>query len=342
MSSRHCAWAIHECPGTPLLRNEPDWWAWARSPAASRSSPSWSGAGHRPVRRRRPHGRRHGAGRGGGHRVADHGLLRVALEAGRARSRRHVPLPDAVAAYYRSQFLNTTLPGGVARRRPPRRSARSGRRRRRPRSAGRRLGAHRRAGRAGRAASSCCWCCPRRCGRRCRWWLVVARRGAVGVLLARPGAAAARALAVGAGAARGGATSATGCSRRGAGRQSRWRRWSSSPATRRHSWSPRGPPASRARSMSCCRWPCWCCWRWCCRNVGGWGPREGGAAWAFGAAGLGAALGVATAVVYGVMVLVASLPGALVLVAGWSRRRWLRRSPSRVPVAGSRREPPMR
>ena len=50
-------------------------------------------------------------------------------------------------------------------------------------------------------------------------------------------------------------------------------------------------------------------------NVGGWGPREGVTAWAFAAAGLGASLGVATAVVYGVMVLVASLPGAAVLVA---------------------------
>jgi uncharacterized membrane protein YbhN (UPF0104 family) len=50
-------------------------------------------------------------------------------------------------------------------------------------------------------------------------------------------------------------------------------------------------------------------------NVGGWGPREGVTAWAFAAAGLGASVGVATAVVYGVMVLVASLPGAAVLVA---------------------------
>jgi hypothetical protein len=49
-------------------------------------------------------------------------------------------------------------------------------------------------------------------------------------------------------------------------------------------------------------------------NVGGWGPREGVTAWAFAAAGLGASLGVATAVVYGVMVFVASLPGAAVLV----------------------------
>ena len=52
-------------------------------------------------------------------------------------------------------------------------------------------------------------------------------------------------------------------------------------------------------------------------NVGGWGPREGVTAWAFAAAGLGASLGVATAVVYGLMVFVASLPGAAVLVAAW-------------------------
>jgi hypothetical protein len=54
-------------------------------------------------------------------------------------------------------------------------------------------------------------------------------------------------------------------------------------------------------------------------NIGGWGPREGVTAWAFAAAGLGASLGVATAVVYGVMVFVASLPGAAVLVAAWMR-----------------------
>jgi uncharacterized membrane protein YbhN (UPF0104 family) len=49
-------------------------------------------------------------------------------------------------------------------------------------------------------------------------------------------------------------------------------------------------------------------------NVGGWGPREGVAALVFGAAGLGAALGLTTAVVYGVLALVASLPGAGVLL----------------------------
>jgi glycosyltransferase 2 family protein len=55
-------------------------------------------------------------------------------------------------------------------------------------------------------------------------------------------------------------------------------------------------------------------------SVAGWGPREGATAWAFAAAGLGAEEGVATAVVYGVMVLVASLPGALVLVTAWVPR----------------------
>jgi uncharacterized membrane protein YbhN (UPF0104 family) len=54
-------------------------------------------------------------------------------------------------------------------------------------------------------------------------------------------------------------------------------------------------------------------------SAGGWGPREGVTAWTFGAAGLGAQRGVATAVVYGVMVLVATLPGAAVLAVAWFR-----------------------
>ncbi len=49
-------------------------------------------------------------------------------------------------------------------------------------------------------------------------------------------------------------------------------------------------------------------------SIAGWGPREGATGWAFAAAGLGAGRGVTTAVVYGVMVLVACLPGAIVLV----------------------------
>jgi hypothetical protein len=49
-------------------------------------------------------------------------------------------------------------------------------------------------------------------------------------------------------------------------------------------------------------------------NIGGFGPREGVAAWAFGAAGLTAEQGIATATVYGVLVLVSSLPGVAVLL----------------------------
>jgi glycosyltransferase 2 family protein len=55
-------------------------------------------------------------------------------------------------------------------------------------------------------------------------------------------------------------------------------------------------------------------------SVAGWGPREGVTAWAFAAADLGAQRGVTTAVVYGVMVFVACLPGAIVLVVAWFRR----------------------
>jgi hypothetical protein len=54
-------------------------------------------------------------------------------------------------------------------------------------------------------------------------------------------------------------------------------------------------------------------------NVAGLGPREGVTAWAFAAAGLGAGRGVSAAVVYGVIVLVASLPGAVVLLVAWFR-----------------------
>jgi hypothetical protein len=61
-------------------------------------------------------------------------------------------------------------------------------------------------------------------------------------------------------------------------------------------------------------------------NIAGWGPREGAAAWLFAAAGLGAGQGVATATVYGILVLAASLPGLLVLIAPRLRRTGGRRS----------------
>jgi uncharacterized membrane protein YbhN (UPF0104 family) len=50
-------------------------------------------------------------------------------------------------------------------------------------------------------------------------------------------------------------------------------------------------------------------------NIGGWGPREGVTAWAFGAAGLSATQGLTIAVVYGLFAFVAALPGAVVLIA---------------------------
>jgi uncharacterized membrane protein YbhN (UPF0104 family) len=74
-------------------------------------------------------------------------------------------------------------------------------------------------------------------------------------------------------------------------------------------------------------------------SVAGWGPREGATAWVFAAAGLGANRGVTTAVAYGVLVLAASLPGALVLVVGLSPRRRLSRLSGRVSVVGQREGP---
>jgi glycosyltransferase 2 family protein len=56
-------------------------------------------------------------------------------------------------------------------------------------------------------------------------------------------------------------------------------------------------------------------------NIAGWGPREGVAAWAFAVGGLGAAQGIATTVVYGVMAIVATLPGAAFLMAASLRPR---------------------
>jgi uncharacterized membrane protein YbhN (UPF0104 family) len=56
-------------------------------------------------------------------------------------------------------------------------------------------------------------------------------------------------------------------------------------------------------------------------SVGGWGPREGAAAWAFAAAGLGAANGVTVATLYAVLMLAAVAPGAGLLVGDAVRRR---------------------
>ncbi len=52
-------------------------------------------------------------------------------------------------------------------------------------------------------------------------------------------------------------------------------------------------------------------------SIAGWGPREALTAVAFSAAGLGAARGAAAAVTYGVLVLAACSPGAVVLLLDW-------------------------
>jgi hypothetical protein len=57
-------------------------------------------------------------------------------------------------------------------------------------------------------------------------------------------------------------------------------------------------------------------------NVAGWGPREGVAAWAFTAFGSTAAVGLTVSVTFGVLALIATLPGLLVLAPSFigSRR----------------------
>jgi uncharacterized membrane protein YbhN (UPF0104 family) len=70
-------------------------------------------------------------------------------------------------------------------------------------------------------------------------------------------------------------------------------------------------------------------------NVGGWGPREGVTAWAFGAAGLSASQGLTIAVAYGLFAFVAALPGAVVLISRALSRSRARRIAPVSPAVGS-------
>jgi hypothetical protein len=56
-------------------------------------------------------------------------------------------------------------------------------------------------------------------------------------------------------------------------------------------------------------------------SIGGWGLREGAAAWVFAAAGLGAATGVTVTTLYAVLMLAAVAPGAGLLLRDAVRRR---------------------
>ncbi len=69
-------------------------------------------------------------------------------------------------------------------------------------------------------------------------------------------------------------------------------------------------------------------------NIGGWGPREGVTAWAFGAAGLGATQGLTIAVLYGLFAFIAALPGVVVIVGQWLARLAVARAARSDPPSG--------
>ncbi len=241
----------------------------------------------------------------------------------------HLSLPAAVAAYYRSMFLNLTLPGGVVGE-PPRRQPRAWTARRRPRSAGRRVGAVVRQLVQVVLTVVVLFALPSPVQR----WMPLAAAGlvaiAVGVFLVDrvlPGGGSSRlarvrtavrsdirdwllarralpAIALASVLVVLGHALTFVIAARAAG--------ASAPPSR---MLPLALLALLAMVLP---------------GIDGWGPREGATAWVFGAAGLGADTGVATAVVYGVVVLAASLPGALVLVGAWLRHA------GRLPVAGRR------
>ena len=76
-------------------------------------------------------------------------------------------------------------------------------------------------------------------------------------------------------------------------------------------------------------------------NVGGWGPREAASASAFALVGLGAGSGVAASAAFGVLTMIAVAPGAVVLVAdriAASRRTAPTRTADRGPRARTPKE----
>jgi uncharacterized membrane protein YbhN (UPF0104 family) len=242
-----------------------------------------------------------------------------------------VPLRPAIAAYYRAQFLNTVLPGGVLG------------------DVDRGLRHGREAGNLSRALRAVVW--ERSAGQSVQIAVTLA------VVLILPSPVPAAVLAVGAlvvGAVVGGAFLVRALPRNGRLRQARGVRAVAadvrSGLLSRHAWPgvvcgslvvvaghlTTYLVAARAAGVTApvlvllplallalvaMAVPA---------NVGGWGPREGVAAWSFAAVGLGAGTGVATATAYGLLVFAASLPGAAVLAAGW-----LARARKRAPAAAT-------
>ncbi|HEY2642331.1 MAG TPA: lysylphosphatidylglycerol synthase transmembrane domain-containing protein [Galbitalea sp.] len=64
-------------------------------------------------------------------------------------------------------------------------------------------------------------------------------------------------------------------------------------------------------------------------NIGGWGPREGVAGWAFAVAGFGASAGVAASTLFGVLAFISVAPGAIITVVLAARQR---KANAAVPV----------
>jgi hypothetical protein len=110
---------------------------------------------------------------------------------------------------------------------------------------------------------------------------------------------------------------------------------SCAPGSSACSCSPPGPRAWTPGRPGCCRWPSSSCSPPGCPSTSGGGAPGRVAAWVFGAAGAGAAQGVAVAGAFGVLGLVATLPGLVVLFLegrapadpARSRRRAARRRP---------------
>jgi len=62
-------------------------------------------------------------------------------------------------------------------------------------------------------------------------------------------------------------------------------------------------------------------------SIGGWGPREAASASAFALVGLGAAVGLAASTAFGVLTLISVAPGLVVLIVEWAAPRIVARSP---------------
>ena len=73
-------------------------------------------------------------------------------------------------------------------------------------------------------------------------------------------------------------------------------------------------------------------------NIGGWGPREGIAGWTFAVAGLGASTGVAASALFGVVAMIAVAPGLVLAVISVVRRGRTPAPVGAVVLAGAHRE----